>query len=212
MIENQSPLWSRYKKARFCKRLQNKLRFDRETISIILQVKMISTTPNKAKQADHPKYNDMIKAALLALKDRSGTSRQAILKYIMVNFNVGNQADYHVKTAIKRMTIANVLIQTKGKGASGSFKLSQEAKKQPIQKKTVYKPKTEAVQLKKKVKKIARKTATKSPVKKPTQPAKKKRPSKEAQPKNSDSRKRTNSTQKSAKNLVKTTAKRFANN
>ena len=66
----------------------------------------------------------MIKAAVLALKDRSGTSRQAVVKYITANYNVGNNAEYHVKTAIKRMTSANVLVQTKGKGASGSFKLS----------------------------------------------------------------------------------------
>ena len=71
----------------------------------------------------------MIKAAVLALKDRSGTSRQAVVKYITANYNVGNNAEYHVKTAIKRMTSANVLVQTKGKGASGSFKLSQEATK-----------------------------------------------------------------------------------
>ena len=34
------------------------------------------------KPADHPPYLDMIKAAILALKERSGSSRQAIEKYI----------------------------------------------------------------------------------------------------------------------------------
>ena len=34
------------------------------------------------KPADHPKYIDMITAAISALKERTGSSRQAIVKYI----------------------------------------------------------------------------------------------------------------------------------
>ena len=41
------------------------------------------------KPATHPKYSEMIKAAISALKDRGGSSRQAILKHIMKNNNVG---------------------------------------------------------------------------------------------------------------------------
>ena len=38
--------------------------------------------------AAHPKYSVMIAAAITALKDRSGSSRQAILKYICANYKV----------------------------------------------------------------------------------------------------------------------------
>ena len=43
----------------------------------------------KSAPAEHPKYSEMIKQALGALKERGGSSRQAVLKYIMANFNVG---------------------------------------------------------------------------------------------------------------------------
>ncbi|ESO86127.1 hypothetical protein LOTGIDRAFT_148180 [Lottia gigantea] len=39
--------------------------------------------------AAHPKYVDMIKAAVASLKERGGSSRQAILKYVMANYKVG---------------------------------------------------------------------------------------------------------------------------
>lgn len=38
--------------------------------------------------ASHPTYIDMTRAAIQALKDRTGSSRQAILKYIMANYKV----------------------------------------------------------------------------------------------------------------------------
>ena len=37
------------------------------------------------KPADHPKYSEMIAAAIGALKERSGSSRQAIVKYKNLN-------------------------------------------------------------------------------------------------------------------------------
>lgn len=40
-------------------------------------------------QHSHPPYGNMIKAALLAAQDKKGSSRAAILKYIMQNFAVG---------------------------------------------------------------------------------------------------------------------------
>ena len=40
------------------------------------------------KPAEHPTYAVMIGAAIAALKDRTGSSRQAILKYICANYKV----------------------------------------------------------------------------------------------------------------------------
>lgn len=36
----------------------------------------------------HPPYLEMVTQAVIALKERSGSSRQAILKYILANFQV----------------------------------------------------------------------------------------------------------------------------
>ena len=94
------------------------------------------------KPADHPKYIDMIVAAITALKERTGSSRQAIVKYIKGNFKVGESSDTHIKMALKRGVVAGKLVQAKGAGASGSFKVKKvdapkkvAAKKKPAAKK-----------------------------------------------------------------------------
>ena len=79
--------------------------------------------------AEHPKYEEMIKIAIRTLKDRNGSSRQAIEKYVKANFKVGDTATHHVKTALKKGTDNGTFVQTKGVGASGSFKLPKEQKK-----------------------------------------------------------------------------------
>lgn len=44
----------------------------------------------KPKQASsHPTYGDMIKRAINELKEKKGSSRAAILKYILANYKVG---------------------------------------------------------------------------------------------------------------------------
>ena len=82
----------------------------------------------KAKPADHPKYSEMIAAAIVALKERSGSSRQAILKYISANYKVGDHAGTHLKLALKRGVTGGALKQVKGTGASGSFKVAEKPK------------------------------------------------------------------------------------
>ena len=77
------------------------------------------------RPADHPPYSEMIKVALLALKERSGSSRQAIEKYIKANYSIGDVGS-HMKMALKRMAASGKLVQTKGVGASGSFKVAKE--------------------------------------------------------------------------------------
>ena len=81
--------------------------------------------------AQHPKYADMIVAALSGMKERGGTSRQKIIKYICANYKVGNGFEVQVRLAIKRMLRAKQLIQVKGTGAAGSFRLSAKATKKP---------------------------------------------------------------------------------
>ena len=79
--------------------------------------------------AEHPKYEEMIKTAIRTLKDRNGSSRQAIEKYVKANYKVGDTATHHIKTALKKGTVNGTFLHTKGVGASGSFKLPKEQKK-----------------------------------------------------------------------------------
>ncbi|EFO21535.1 linker histone H1 and H5 family protein [Loa loa] len=87
-------------------------------------------------QHSHPPYGNMIKAALLATQDKKGSSRAAILKYIMQNFAVGENptmVNAHLRMGLKRGVASGVLKQMKGTGASGSFRLV-DAKSEPPKK------------------------------------------------------------------------------
>ena len=126
------------------------------------------------KPADHPKYSEMIAAAIVALKERSGSSRQAILKYVAANYKVGEGANTHVKMALKRGVASGDLKQVKGTGASGSFKVAEKAKpakKKPAKKPAAKKPAAKKATPKKSKKPAAAKKATpkkkKAVVKKP---------------------------------------------
>merc|ERR1712025_1129935 len=112
-----------------------------------------------AAKPTHGKYSVMIAAAVAALKERSGSSRQAILKYIIAHNKVGDEktAAVHLKLALKRGVASGVLKQVKGVGASGSFKLVKAEKPAAKPKKAA--PKKTAAK-----KPSAKKTATKKPV------------------------------------------------
>lgn len=132
------------------------------------------------KPANHPKYSDMIKAALTALKERGGSSRQAILKYIAKNYNVGHDEkviNQHLKMSLRAGVKNGSLKQSKGSGASGSFRLGEAAKKSPAKAKKVMKPKAAKP---KKAKKPAGEKKAKSPKKKSPKKAKDAKPKKVA--------------------------------
>ncbi|XP_061564389.1 histone H1.0-B [Cololabis saira] len=91
-----------------------------------------STAPARAKKASkpkkpasHPKYSEMIQAAIVHDASRSGASRQSIQKYVRKNYKVGDNADVQIKMALKRLVAAGMLRHTKGIGASGSFRLTK---------------------------------------------------------------------------------------
>ena len=136
---------------------------------------MADTSPKKKvaakpkKPAAHPKYSEMVGKAIAALKERGGSSRQAILKYIMANFNVGKDAktvNVHLKLSLRAGVKNKSLKQSKGTGASGSFKIGEvvKPKKKPAAKpKKAVKPKA----AKPKKVKTPKKTAAKKPKAKP---------------------------------------------
>ncbi|XP_009663617.2 histone H1.0 [Struthio camelus] len=126
-----------------------------------------ATKPKRAKAARrpaaHPKYSDMIAAAIRAEKSRGGSSRQSIQKYVKSHYKVGEHADAQVKLSIKRLLATGVLKQTKGVGASGSFRL---AKGDKPKKKTARKSK-KTVRKAGTPRRAARPKKAKSPGKKP---------------------------------------------
>ena len=134
------------------------------------------------KPAVHPKYNEMVASAVAGLKERGGSSRQAILKYILKNFTVGTDekiVNTHLKIALRAGVKNDALKQSKGTGASGSFRLG-EVKKAAAPKKA---KKPKAAKPKKVVKPKSPKKA-KTPAKKAVkQPTKEKTTTKTAKPK-----------------------------
>jgi len=88
----------------------------------------MSTTAEKRTRkpkgaAQHPKYADMIIAAMKGMKEQGGTSRQKIVKYIGANYKVGNRFEVQVSLTIKKMLLDGLLNQARGKGTAGSFRL-----------------------------------------------------------------------------------------
>lgn len=130
---------------------------------------------------NHPHYRDMIKDALTNLKERGGSSRQAILKYIMKNFKVDDEksANNHLKMALRAGVKNGSLRQSKGTGASGSFRLGETKTKSKPKKEKAVKPKTEKkVKKKPKVKAKAEKKPKNKTEKKAKSPKKAKGTSK----------------------------------
>merc|ERR1712141_502103 len=125
--------------------------------------------------AAHPKYSVMIAAAIKALKDRTGSSRQAIAKYICANYKVdAAKAGVPLRLALKKGVAAGTLKMggAAGKKGAGCFKIGEKAKveKKKKPKKVVKKKKPAA----KKAKKPAKKAAKKPAAKKAKKPAAKK--------------------------------------
>ena len=121
------------------------------------------------KPAVHPKYSEMIAAAIVSLKERSGSSRQAILKYIIANYKVGDNPNVPLKMALKRGVKTGDLKQVKGSGASGSFKVLEKPKprkKAAAKKPAAKKPKAKKSAAKKDKKPAAKKGKKLAPKKK----------------------------------------------
>merc|ERR1711931_457283 len=165
---------------------------DIQTIESRISYKFTMTTADvsspvkkvvKAKTpAAHPTYSVMITDSIKALKDRTGSSRQAILKYICANYKVdAAKAAVHVRTALKKGVAAETLkmAAAAGKKGAGCYKLGEKAKeakkpkvakvKKPVAKKAIKQPAA------------AKKSPTKKPVSK--KPAAKKAAAAKSSPK-----------------------------
>ena len=129
---------------------------------------MSGKSPKKtARVADHPTYHCMIASAISSLKERRGSSRQAILKYVSANYKVTERCNLHLNRALKKGVADSSITKVKG-----SYKLAVAVKA-----KKAIKPKTPK---KKTPKKVAKKTA--KPKKAPAKKTKKATPKKAKKP------------------------------
>lgn len=129
--------------------------------------KKVTSAPKKAAPTvPHTSYRDMIKDAIISLKERNGSSRQAIKKYVQSNnkINVTSQSvfDSQFNKAIKAGVEKNEFTQPKG--PSGPLKLAKKDAPVKAAPKPVAKP---AV-------KPAPKAPTKAPAKAPAKTGPKK--------------------------------------
>ena len=102
----------------------------------------------------------MVVNAVKTLKERGGLSLQAIKKFLAAQYKVDvEKLAPFIKKFLKSAVAKGKLLQTKGKGASGSFKLPAASKKESAPKKPkaekpkISKPKKAADEKKKPVKK-----------------------------------------------------------
>ena len=73
----------------------------------------------------HPKVADMVNSAISNLNEQGGSSLHAIKKYVAGTFHIDAkiQAPF-IKKYLRTALVSGSLVQTTGKGASGSFKMS----------------------------------------------------------------------------------------
>merc|ERR1712080_268219 len=151
------------------------------TMADAAPAKKVVKAKKVAKPAAHPPFKAMILTAIKALKERGGSSRQAILKYVVANNKVdAAKAAGPLKLALRKALAAGTIVKAKaaGKGA-GKFKAGKvEKPKKPKAKK----PKKVKKAKKPKAKKPAKKAAKKPAKKAAKKPAKKvaKKPAKKA--------------------------------
>merc|ERR1712203_1041644 len=154
-------------------------------------------TKSKAKKpaaakSGNPTSSVMVKAAIEGLKERKGSSLVAIKKYIATNYKIDPSKHRHfIKKALTSGVEKKTIVQTKGTGASGPFKLTKVEVKKPAKPAVKAKKTTKAnpsaakkATPKKKVEKSKSSkpsAKTKKPAPKKAAPAKK--PAKKAAPK-----------------------------
>ena len=87
-----------------------------------IEIPVMKTSLFKHK---HPTISNMVNSAISSLNEKGGSSLYAIKKYVAGNFHLDSkiQAPF-IKKYLRAAVVSGSLIQTSGKGASGSFKMS----------------------------------------------------------------------------------------
>uniref|UniRef100_A0A8C1H3F6 Si:ch211-103n10.5 n=1 Tax=Cyprinus carpio carpio TaxID=630221 RepID=A0A8C1H3F6_CYPCA len=95
---------------------------------------------SKAKKSGASSVSDLILKALSSSKQRGGVSLVALKKALAASGYDVVRNNSRIKLAVKRLVASGRLIQTKGTGASGSFKIGSKAATKPKKPKTARKP------------------------------------------------------------------------
>ena len=138
--------------------------------------KTSAAAKNPRTKPNHPPTSEMVNNAIKGLKERGGSSLKAIKKYVAANYKVdAEKVAPFIKKYLKSAVASGSLVQTKGKGASGSFKLATSGGKQASEsgaaakkKSPATKKKTTAATAAKKPKATTAKKTASSPAKKAT--------------------------------------------
>ncbi|KAE9348736.1 hypothetical protein PF008_g7214 [Phytophthora fragariae] len=149
------------------------------------------SAPSTKKANAGPGYYDLIKEAVISLKERSGSSRHAIDKYVAAKKGA-SYSKSRLNIALKRGVESGKLVPVKG-----SFKLAAEEKKVAVKKPVAAKP-------------VAKKAA--APAKKPAakKPAAKKAPAKKPVAKKTVTKKTAKTAKKPAAKKATKTAKKVS--
>ena len=135
------------------------------------------TTPSSSSTKNHPPVSDMVNQALLEIKARGGSSMTAIKKYIADTYKVdGDKMKPYIKRYVKTSLETGRLVQTKGQGAAGSFRLGTKTMHQMTTSK-ISKPKVTKLKTKRSSPKKAKKPTIKGRSKKKVQKSSGKRSS-----------------------------------
>ncbi|XP_014258879.1 histone H1C-like [Cimex lectularius] len=137
--------------------------------------KKAAAKTGKPNVPSHPPTSQMVDSAIKNLNEKGGSSLRAVRKYIAAQYKVDTSKSTHIKKYLKSAVASGKLVQTKGTGATGSFKFP--AKDKPTKKPSTKPKKTAKSPAKKsavKPKAVAKKTkvATKSPAKPKPKPKK----------------------------------------
>ncbi|CAI9536709.1 unnamed protein product [Staurois parvus] len=108
------------------------------------------------KKVSSPGVSELLVQAVSASKERSGVSLAALKKVLSAGGYDVDKDKSHLKIALKALVTKGSLVQVKGHGASGSFKIN---KKQPEGTKDKAKPKKLAAKSPKKATKSSKKKA-----------------------------------------------------
>lgn len=84
----------------------------------------------KQKKLIHPSYEIMVTKAISDLKQRNGSSRAAIKKYILANYNVNEKLFGRQFTVQMRRLVERGVVHQPREGPNASFKITPEKKAQ----------------------------------------------------------------------------------
>ncbi|XP_076001642.1 histone H1-like [Genypterus blacodes] len=152
---------------------------------MVEEVPVVSAAPAKSpkkkvvkpKKKAGPSVSDLIVEAVSASKERKGVSLAALKKNLAAGGYDVEKNNSRVKAAVKSLVVKGSLVQTKGAGASGSFKAAKSAEKpkKPVAVKTK-KPAAKKPVAAKATPKKAKKPAAKKAVVAKATPKKAKKP------------------------------------